>query len=702
MTVKNALCLGWLLTAGTLTAPAQAPFAWETATPESQGMSSEKLEALKKELAARQTTVFLVIRNDKIVYEWYAPGEGADKPHGTASLAKAIIGGTAVGVAVTDGRLALTDKVAKYVPQWKDDPLKSRVEVRHLGSHTSGISDAEQDWMPHEKLTGWKGDFWKQLAPPRDQFTLSRDEAPILFEPGSRIRYANTGIAMMMYAVTASMRGAPENNARTLLHDRVFQPIGIPDNEWSCGYGKTVAVDGLPLVAAWGGASFSPRGLARLGRLIEHDGDWDGKRILSPEAVHQVTRSAGLPGGCGMGWWTNNVGRYQHIPTDACWGAGAGDQILLVIPSLKLILVRYGKLLTPVKDSTDVLVRFHDERTKIMFDPLVAAVTDRPAGLGAPYPASRVITGITWGPKETIARAAEDSDIWASTWADNGDMYTVYGDGTGFVPKVSEKLSQGLARITGGPDGFTGVNIRSATFDQKGNGPKGKKASGLLMVDGVLYALVRNAGNAQLAWSTDHGQTWTWANWKFTAGFGCPTFLNFGANYSGARDHYVYVYSHDSDSAYVPADRVALARVPKDQIRDHSAYEFLREVSADGTPVWTKEIGERGGAFNNPNRCYRVTVSYDAGLKRYLLCQAGADRRVEAGFGVFDAPTPWGPWTTVTYMPAWDVDPGETCSFPTKWMSSDGKTLHLVFSGGDSFNVRTATLTIARERGKGK
>jgi hypothetical protein len=164
-------------------------------------------------------------------------------------------------------------------------------------------------------------------------------------------------------------------------------------------------------------------------------------------------------------------------------------------------------------------------------------------------------------------------------------------------------------------------------------------------------------------------------------------------NYSGARDDYVYVYSHDSDSAYVPADRVALARVPKDRLRDRSAYEFFTGTGPGGTPHWSKEIADRGAAFTNPGKCYRVTVSYDAGLKRYLLCQAGADRRVQAGFGIFDAPEPWGPWTTVCYTPTWDVSPGETCSFPTKWMSADGKTLHLVFSGGDSFCVRKATLT---------
>jgi CubicO group peptidase (beta-lactamase class C family) len=116
----------------------QSSFAWQTATPESQGMSKAKLDAIKEMLASRKTKAFLVIRNDKIVYEWYAADHGPEKKHGTASLAKAIVGGLSLAVAMTDGRIKLDDKAAKFIPQWKDDPLKSQIAIRHLGSHTSG------------------------------------------------------------------------------------------------------------------------------------------------------------------------------------------------------------------------------------------------------------------------------------------------------------------------------------------------------------------------------------------------------------------------------------------------------------------------------------------------------------------------------------------------------------------------------------
>ncbi len=680
-------------------------FEWQTATPESQGLSSRKLAALREELAKRKTRAFLVIRNDKIVAEWYAEGNSPARLQGTASLAKAIVGGLALGLAISDGRIQLDDLASKFIPEWRDDPKKSRITIRQLGSHTSGISDSTTPGVRNEDQPGWKGDFWKRLPPPNDPFTLARDRTPLLFDPGAKFQYSNPGIGMLTYCVAASLEDAPMKDIRALLKERVLRPLGVPDAEWSVGYGKTYQVNHLPLVAAWGGGAFTPRAAARIGRLVLREGDWDGKQLLSRQAVRQITQDAGLPGHCGMGWWTNAGGRYKYLPRDAVWGAGAGDQVLLVIPSLKLVMVRNGEtLVSPAEikqwKPKDVFEEYHDPRARVLFEPLLDALNaDRP---GVPSsalpPRSPVIERLSWAPKETILRQAKGSDNWPLTWADDDHLYTAYGDGWGFEPLLKDKLSLGFARVEGGPTDFRGVNLRSASGEQKGQGKDGKKASGILMVNGVLYLWVRNAANAQLAWSRDHARTWEWADWKLTTSFGCPTFLNFGKNYSGARDHFVYVYSHDHDSAYQPADQMVLARVPQDQIRNRAAYEFFKALDSRGEPTWTKDIDQRGAVFTHPGKCYRSGISHNAGLKRYLWCQTlpGADPRFQGGFSIFDAPEPWGPWTTVFSTEAWDVGPGETSSFPTRWMSSDGKTLHLVFSGDDTFAVRKATLTLKR------
>ena len=152
-----------------------------------------------------------------------------------------------------------------------------------------------------------------------------------------------------------------------------------------------------------------------------------------------------------------------------------------------------------------------------------------------PYPPSPVIKGMRWAPAESIVRKARGGDNWPMTWADDDHLYTAYGDGNGFEPHIPDKLSMGFARVEEGPGDFLGINIRSTSGERRGGGKAGQKASGLLMVHGTLFLWVRNAGHARLAWSTDHSQTWGWADWTFPTSFGCPTFLNFGKDYANAQ-----------------------------------------------------------------------------------------------------------------------------------------------------------------------
>jgi CubicO group peptidase (beta-lactamase class C family) len=690
--VAMTVCLWPVMTASVKAEDPATTRAWEwtMASPESQGMNPAELEAAWAVLKDRQTTALLVIRHDQIVFERFAPSHGRTKPHGTASLAKALVGGVGLMLAMGDGRIRPDEPASRYVPQWRDDSKRREITIRHLATHTSGIEDAEQGGLPHDRLTDWKGDFWKRLAPPHDPFTLARDRAPVLDVSGTKERYSNPGMAMLGYCVTASLRGADDADLRSLLKRRVMGPLGVPDAEWSVGYGTMTAVDGLPLVATWGGGSYSPDAVARVGRLLLHRGIWEGQRVLDPAVVDKALKHSGLPGHSGLGWWVNTgldrTRLWESAPSDAYGGAGAGQQFLLVVPSLDLIVVRNGQQLDPT-------LSFEEGLNRYVVEPVVRAIS---TNRKAPVPPSPVIKSIHWAPQGTIVRKARDSDTWPLTWADDDSQYTAFGDGHGFDPPSPDKLSLGFAKVVGPPEDFTGINIPSATGERKGNGAKGQKASGMLMVEGVLYMWARNAGNSRLAWSSDHAKTWTWSEWRFETSFGCPTFLNFGKDYTNARDKYVYIYSPDGDSAYQAADRMVLARVPKGRVTERGDYEFSKGMIPEGVPLWTKEIAERKSVFSHPGRCYRSAVSYDAGLKRYLWCQTlpGGDARFRGGFGIYDAPEPWGPWTSAFFTEDWDVGPGETCSFPTKWMSSDGKTIHLVFSGDDSFSVRKATLTV--------
>jgi len=549
------------------------------------------------------------------------------------------------------------------------------------------------------ELPGWKGAFWRREP---DPFVHARDSAAVIFEPGSDYAYSNPGMAMLAYAVTAAIQKGPHKDIRTLLGERVYGAIGIGDEEWDIAYRQTYEVAGPPLVANWGGANFTARAAARVGRLMLRRGDWDGKRIICPQIVDRcVHRARGTPavpnsGGKtgiapGLCWWTHGPRTYSVIPRNSFYGAGAGGQLLLVIPHLQTIVVRNGSLIG--KDIWDGLGDY-------LVKPLMEAYLPV-------HPPSKLIAGIEWATKDTIRRDAYDSDTWPLTWGDDDNIYTTWADGVGFKKhQVPERRSLGFARVCGRPGHFAGENIRSETGEDVGDGAAGKKGSGLLMVDGVLYLWARNANRkgeqSQLAWSEDHAVTWTWADWTFEQ-FGYCTFLNFGKNYEGARDEYVYVYSPDNPSAYVGADRLILARVPKERIRERSAYEFFSGLNGAGAPKWSADINERAGVFQHPGRCSRNSVHYNAPLGCYILWQQltnapyGSETRFGGGFAMHDAPDPWGPWTTIYYTEHWDVGPGETANVPTKWISKDGRQFHLVFSGNDYFSVRKGTLQLRPE-----
>ena len=331
-----------------------APFDWHTAAPAEAGFDTGRLEALRAGLAARDTHALFIARDDRIACEWYAPGWHAARQHSTASLAKALVGGVSLLLALGDGRLDLDDPAARFVPQWANEPRKAAITIQHLAAHASGLADAEQDDLPHDQLPGWKGAFWRRDP---DPFTLARDAAPVLFPPGSAYAYSNPGMAILAYCVTAAM----QTDLRTLLRERVYAPIGLRDDEWSLGYDTTYHVDGLPLCANWGGGMFTARAAARVGRLLLRRGDWDGQPLLDAALVQRAALPAGpapahndadpVPA-IGLCFWTNASGVWPEAPRDLFGGAGAGQQVLLVAPSLGLIAVRNGGPLDDPREAT--------------------------------------------------------------------------------------------------------------------------------------------------------------------------------------------------------------------------------------------------------------------------------------------------------------------------------------------------------------
>jgi CubicO group peptidase (beta-lactamase class C family) len=651
---------------------------WETAEPAAVGLDRDGLERAR-DYALTGNGSGMIVRTGRLVLLWGDPERRYDLKSSTKA-----IGVTALGLALGDGKMKLDDRARAFHPKigippdsntdtgWLDE-----ITLRHLATQTAGF----------EKPGGF---------------------GRLLFRPGTAWHYSDAGPNWLAECITLAYRRDVEG----LLFERVFTPIGIThaDLVWRQNSYRPHEIDGIERREFGSGVSADVDAMARIGLLYLREGRWRDRQLLPRDFVNMVRRPqrdvVGLPefepgeqGNAsdhyGLLWWNNGDGTLAGVPRDAFWAWGLYDSLIVVIPSLDLVAARAGESWKREPNGG------HYDPLRPFLEPIAASVRTAAVVPGAPYPPSQAIVGIDWAPADSVVRAAEDSDNWPMTWGDDDALYTAYGDGYGFEPRAPRKLSLGFAKVVGPPGAFKGINIPSSTGEQIGNGRAGRKASGMLMVDGVLSMWVRNAANAQLAWSRDHGASWTWSTWRFETSFGCPAFVNFGRDGEGARDRFVYVTSPDADGAYEAADRMVLARVPRDRIAEREAYEFFTGLDAQGHPEWAADVRRRGTAFSNPGCCGRQAMSYDAGLRRYLWVQVLPDNdpRGRGGFGVYEAPEPWGPWSTVYLTKDWDIGPGESASFPTKWISADGRTLHLVFSGGDSFAVRQAKLIVPPSNG---
>ena len=322
-----------------------------------------------------------------------------------------------------------------------------------------------------------------------------------------------------------------------------------------------------------------------------------------------------------------------------------------------------------------------------------------------PYPASKVFTSLTWASVGSITTAAAGSDGWAMSWADDDNIYSVYGDGFGWEPLLGSKLGLGFVSITGTGASYSGTNIHPSDGEQIGDGRSSKKGSGMLYVNGKLYMMVRNADGTgggtqcQLAWSTNYGVNWTFASWKFT-NLGYCALINYGKNYALNSDGYVYMYSPNNNSAYNEANSALLLRVLKGSIETQGAWQYFSGLDSAGDPTWSSSSASASSVFNFTGGVNRIDATIHPNTGRVLLVTRS---RAMAGgldqFSIYEAPFPWGPWATVYYVTGalnggWDTDPGESAHIPSKWIASDGNSFYLAFSGGDQFSVRQGTLTV--------
>ena len=281
-------------------------------TPEAQGVSTAAIRAFVEAADQRVNTMhsFMLVRHGHVVAEgWWKP-EAADKPHVMHSLSKSFTS-TAVGLAVSEGKLSVDDPVLKFFPEdapaAPSDKLKA-MRVRDLLTMNSG-HEAEVKFTTNAT---WVQTFLAH---------------PVPHKPGTHFLY-NTPGSHMLSAIVRKVTG---ETVLDYLKPRLFEPLGIENPEWpSSPQGNTFGGWGLKI---------RTEDIAKFGQLYLQKGKWNGKQLVPAAWVEQATSKQVSNGSDPTKDWDQGYGfQFWRCRYGAFRGDGANGQFCIVLPEQDAVI----------------------------------------------------------------------------------------------------------------------------------------------------------------------------------------------------------------------------------------------------------------------------------------------------------------------------------------------------------------------------
>lgn len=279
----------------------------------------------------RKTRAVVVVYDGKLIAERYAPGFDLNTPQLGWSMSKSVTNAL-VGLLVKEGKLQLNSP--SPVPEWQqaDDP-RQNITLDQLMRMSAGL------------------EFNEAYAPFSDavyMFYDSHDFAayaalkPLEAEPDKKWNYSS-GAANIIARIVRTAIEKEHENYYEYLYRNLFHKIGM----------FSLVMEPDPS-GTFVGSSYmlaTPRDWARFGLFYLQDGVWNGERILPPGWVTYTTTptSQAPKGEYGALFWLNAGAAgnpsdrlMPSVPRDTFYARGFQEQRVFIIPSKKLVLVRFG------------------------------------------------------------------------------------------------------------------------------------------------------------------------------------------------------------------------------------------------------------------------------------------------------------------------------------------------------------------------
>jgi CubicO group peptidase (beta-lactamase class C family) len=287
-------------------------------SPESQGVSSVRLLDFVGALDRLDTmNSFMLVRHGRVVAEgWWTPYERSAS-HELYSLSKSVVS-TAIGIAVSEGKVGINDEVLKYFPEEAPSEPSANLKAMRIRDLLR-MSTGQENGVPSDP----------------DKISAKAFLAnPVPHTPGTYFHYDNAA-AFMLSAIIQKQTG---QTAQEYLRPRLFEPLGIAQPFWGTNY------QGISLGAY--GLRGRTEDIAKLGQLYLQKGKWNGKQLIPAAWVEASTSLQTATGsdpnndfsqGYGFFFWRARHGAY--------FAAGWAGQYCLVLPEQDTVVAITGALL---------------------------------------------------------------------------------------------------------------------------------------------------------------------------------------------------------------------------------------------------------------------------------------------------------------------------------------------------------------------
>lgn len=280
----------------------------------------------------KRTRAAVIVYDGRILAERYAPGITKDTRLISWSVAKSITSAM-VGILVGQGKLSIKDPAP--VPEWRspDDPRHSITTDMLL--RMSGGQEWYEAYADHPV-----SDVNLMLFTKPDMAAFAAAK-PLASAPDTKWEYS-TGTTMIINRIIRQIIGNQEEYW-AFPRRELFNKIGMRS--------AVIEADASGTFTAGSGTYACARDYARFGLLYLHDGVWQGERILPEGWVAYTTTPSRTSkmGNYGAQFWLNagdskepTKRSYHKLPQDLIWAEGYQGQMIAIIPSRKLIVVRLG------------------------------------------------------------------------------------------------------------------------------------------------------------------------------------------------------------------------------------------------------------------------------------------------------------------------------------------------------------------------